>query len=229
MKRWFVLAIAAAGAVVGSKVLIENVLGFDLQPVATAWIAEAGAGSAVAVVALLALDLFIPVPSSVVMVLSGAAFGIAWGSLLSLVGSMCGAWVGFELARRYGRAVSARMVGGGELEQLERVFDRHGVVTVIVTRALPIVMETASVVAGLSRMPRSTFLLASLVGTAPIAVIYAYAGALSRQTGSLVPAVVILLAVAAAAALWFRARLAARNGAPASSAGSAAVEVTDRR
>jgi uncharacterized membrane protein YdjX (TVP38/TMEM64 family) len=94
------------------------------------------------------------------------------------------------------------------------------------------VMETASVVAGLSRMPRSTFLLASLVGTAPIAVIYAYAGALSRQTGSLVPAVVILVAVAAASALWFRARLAARDGAAAPTvppAGSAGVEVPDRR
>jgi uncharacterized membrane protein YdjX (TVP38/TMEM64 family) len=45
-------------------------------------------------------------------------------------------------------------------------------------------------------MGRGTFLLASLAGTAPIAVVYAYAGARSREVGNLLPAVVMLVAVA---------------------------------
>jgi uncharacterized membrane protein YdjX (TVP38/TMEM64 family) len=67
----------------------------------------------------------------------------------------------------------------------------------VITRALPVVLETVSVVAGLAGMRRATFLLAALVGTAPIVVVYAYAGAFARDTGNLVPAVIILLAVAA--------------------------------
>jgi uncharacterized membrane protein YdjX (TVP38/TMEM64 family) len=55
-------------------------------------------------------------------------------------------------------------------------------------------------------MKRSTFLLASIVGTLPVVVIYAYAGAVSRQVGSMVPAVVILIAVAGAAWIWHRSR-----------------------
>jgi len=70
-------------------------------------------------------------------------------------------------------------------------------------------METMSLVAGLSGMGRSAFLLASFIGTTPIVLVYAYAGAFSRETGSLVPAAVILTAVSGVAWLWYRSRLAA--------------------
>jgi len=207
MKRSLLLIGVVAGAVVLSKLLFENVLGMGLDTIVTAWVARAGVGSALTVVALLAVDLFLPVPSSLVMVLSGAAFGTWWGSLLSLVGSVGGEWLGFELVRRYGRRASRRIVDDEDLRRLERVFAKYGAGAVIITRALPIVMETMSVVAGLSRMKRGTFLLASLAGTAPVVVVYAYAGSVSRQVGSIVPAVVMLIAVAGGAFLWYRARV----------------------
>ena len=70
----------------------------------------------------------------------------------------------------------------------------------------PVVMETMSVVAGLSTMRRATFLAASLAGTAPIVLVYAYAGAMSREVGSLLPAAVILVAVSGAGWLVYRSR-----------------------
>jgi uncharacterized membrane protein YdjX (TVP38/TMEM64 family) len=155
--------------------------------------------------------LFLPIPSSLIMVLSGAAFGVMWGSMLSLVGSVGGEWLGFELVRRYRHRAAEKIVGDEELERLARVFDRHGMSVVVVTRALPVVMETMSVVAGLSKMSRSSFLLASLIGTVPIVVVYAYAGAVSRQTGSLVPAIVMLIAVAGLGWVIYRARIAERE------------------
>jgi uncharacterized membrane protein YdjX (TVP38/TMEM64 family) len=130
------------------------------------------------------------------------------GSIFSLIGSIGGEWLGFELVRKYGVTASRRIVGDEDLEKMRRVMARHGAAAVLVTRALPVVMETMSVVAGLSQMSRKSFLLASLAGTAPVAVVYAYAGAVSRQVGSLVPAAVMLVAVAGAAWVWYRARLA---------------------
>jgi len=206
MKRTAVLIASVAAAVVLSKLLIENVMGLSIEAIATAWLSRAGAGTAVTVVALLAADLFLPIPSSIVMVLSGAAFGVFWGGLFSLVGSVGGEWLGFELVRAYGRSASARIVGDEEIDRLSRVFDRHGAAAIAVTRALPVVMETMSIVAGLSTMSRGTFLWTSLLGTAPIVVVYAYAGAVSREAGSAVPAVVIVIAIAAAAFLWYRSR-----------------------
>jgi uncharacterized membrane protein YdjX (TVP38/TMEM64 family) len=67
-------------------------------------------------------------------------------------------------------------------------------------------METMSLVAGVSTMRRRTFLWASAIGTAPIVVIYAYAGAMSRETGSVVPAIVILMAVAGTGWILYKAR-----------------------
>lgn len=207
MKKTALLIVSVAGAVILSKLILEDALGVDLGVWAQAWVTNAGALGAVTVVTLLAVDVFLPVPSSLVMVMSGAAFGVVWGSLLAFVGSVGGEWLGFELTRRYGRRISRTIIGDAEVERLERVFARHGAAVVVVTRALPVVMETMSVVAGLSNMRRGTFLAASALGTAPIVVVYAYAGKMSRDAGSLVPAAVIILAVAAASWVWYRARI----------------------
>lgn len=208
MKRTIALIAIVAAFVIGSKLLIENVLGFSFEPWARAWMANAGMSGAAAVVGLLAVDIFIPVPSSIVMILSGAAFGVVWGSVLAFFGSIGGEWLGFELARKYGTALSTRFIGDeAERRRLNDALITHGAAAIAVTRALPVVMETMSIVAGLSPMRRSTFLIASTIGTAPIVIIYAYAGAKSREAGSLVPAVVILLAVAAAGWIWYRATI----------------------
>jgi len=225
MKRLLLLVAGVAAFVVASKLAVENVAGVALEPLATAWLAHAGAGTAVTVVALLASDLLLPIPSSVVMVLSGAAFGVVWGSALSLAGSIGGEWLGFELVRRYGRRASRSIVDDPERLRLERVFARYGAAAVVVTRALPVVMETMSVVAGLSGMSRAAFLTASLVGTAPIVVVYAYAGAVSRETGSIVPAVVMLIAVAGAAYIWYKARVARATPEGVTTAAGAAEDV----
>ena len=204
MRRSLILFAAIAGLVIASKLLVEDVLGIPLEQMAVNWLDDAGAGSAGLIVALLAADVLLPIPSSLVMVLSGAAFGVVGGSLLSLTGSILGEWLGFEMVRRFGRRVTRSVAGEDELAQVSRFFERHGAVAVMVTRPLPIVMETMSLAAGLSNMSRRVFLIASLAGTAPIVVVYAYAGAVSREVGSLLPAAVILVAISAAAWLWYR-------------------------
>lgn len=223
MRRWLWLAVLVVGAVAASKIVVENLLGIDVAPLASRWIAAPGPVSALAIVALLVLDLFIPVPSSLVMVLSGAVFGTAWGALLSTAGSMGGAVLGFELARRYGRGAAARLVGERQLERMRLVVDRHGVAAVLATRGVPVAMEAMSVVAGLSRMHRPRFLLASLAGTVPFAVVYGYAGAMSERAGSIAPGLMVVGALAVAAWLVHRRMLTGQPAAkpPASIAASA--------
>lgn len=207
MKRTTILITSIAVFVIATKLVFENLLGLSLEPLLRMWATSAGTAGAIVVAGLLAADIVLPVPSSLVMIASGAAFGVAWGSVIALVGSIGGEWLGFEVARTYGRRAAERMCGAQDVEKMSGVFQRHGAAAVIVTRALPVVMETMSVVAGLSRMQRGTFLMASLLGTAPIVVIYAYAGAVSRQVGSVVPAIIILLAMAAFGWVLYRTRI----------------------
>lgn len=211
MRRVFWLIGGVAVSVIATKVVFEDLMGLNLAAAATTWVAEAGVGGAVTIGLLLAADILLPVPSSLVMVLSGAAFGVWWGALLSLAGSIGGEWIGFELARKFGVSLSTRLVGDQDMADMRVVMARHGAVAVMVTRALPVVMETMSVVAGLSAMKRSTFLLTSLAGTLPVALAYSYAGALSRQLNNVVPAVVILAGVTVTAWVWYRARIARRD------------------
>jgi uncharacterized membrane protein YdjX (TVP38/TMEM64 family) len=206
---WLIGGVAVA--VIATKVVAEDLLGMNLAAAATTWIADAGVGGAITIGLLLAADILLPVPSSLVMVLSGAAFGVWWGALLSLAGSIGGEWLGFELARKFGVSLSTRLVGEEDMTDMRVVMARHGAVAVMVTRALPVVMETMSVVAGLSAMKRSTFLITSLAGTFPVALAYAYAGALSRQMNNVIPAAVILAGVTVTAWVWYRARITGRN------------------
>jgi uncharacterized membrane protein YdjX (TVP38/TMEM64 family) len=212
MRRTIALIAIVAGVIIGSKLIVENLLGISLEPWARSWLADAGPSAAVAVAGLLAVDIFIPVPSSLVMILSGAAFGVWSGSLIAFIGSIAGEWLGFELARKYGLSLSSKFIGDeAERRRLNQMLATHGAAAIAATRAIPVVMETMSIVAGLSTMPRRSFLIASAIGTAPIVVVYAYAGAMAKETGSLVPAIVILLAVAAAGWIWYRVSVGERR------------------
>ena len=76
MTRTLALIAAVAIAVIGSKLLVENILGIQLEPFLESRLAHAGSGSAAIVIGLLVSDILLPVPSSLVMILSGAAFGV---------------------------------------------------------------------------------------------------------------------------------------------------------
>lgn len=191
------LVLAIGAGVVLSKLLMENVLGIDLSALVTRSAGGPGFSTIAVVFTLLAVDILLPVPSSLIMILSGSLLGVFWGSVVSLAGSVGGQVLGYELARRYGRAAAARLIGDQDLRGMSALMARHGAAVVVVTRALPIMLETVSVVAGLAGMRRATFVLAALAGTAPIVVVYAYAGTVARDTGNLWPAVVIVAAVAA--------------------------------
>lgn len=207
MKGWVILAAGIAAAVIATKILVENVFGIEMAPLVAGWIEEPGTGTALIIVALLLFDLFVPVPSSLVMVSSGALFGTVIGASLSFAGSLGCSIAGFELARRVGRGAAVRAVGEEALRRLERTFDRGGAGAVFITRPLPIVKETMSLLAGLSQMRRPTFIGAAVAGSIPEAALYTYAGASSREMGNLMPAVLIVMALAGAA--WM---LASRRG-----------------
>lgn len=176
-----------------------------------------GGTAAVVGVGLLVADVALPVASSLVMVAHGAVFGVVVGALLSLVGSVGAALLGFGIGRR-GGPLLRRLVPAAERERADVLLDRWGVLAIVATRPVPILAETVAILAGASRMRWSQAAVAAVAGSFPAAVLYALAGDVAASFGNAVTVFAVVVAVAAA--FWLagrrvhRASLAARVESP---------------
>src|SRR5215204_2586250 len=121
--------------------LLVEALNITLLKEPSFWLEQAGVLAGFAGVCLLVVDVALPVPSSLVMVANGALFGVAIGTLLSLVGSTGAALVGFAIGRR-GAPLLARLVSAKERGQADRLLTRWGMLAIIVTRPVPLLAET---------------------------------------------------------------------------------------
>ena len=127
-------------------------------------------------IALLTADVFLPVPSSLVMITNGAVFGVALGTLLSLVGSLAAGLIGFLMGRR-GGSLLARFVPLEQRLQANQLLKKWGLLAIIVTRPVPLLAETTAIVAGTSTIGWKNMTLATFAGSLPAAVLYALTGA----------------------------------------------------
>ncbi len=151
-------------------------------------------GAAVCLCLLLAADIFIPLPSSLVSTAGGYFFGFAAGAAISAVGMSLGCLGGYWLGARWGRRLAERFLPE-DLACLELLQRRHGAWAIAAARPLPVLAEASVFAAGVSRMPRRLFLTVSSLANLWISVVYAAVGAGAASRGS------FLLAFAGAIAL----------------------------
>lgn len=168
------------------------------------WLSGTGRwGAAATGVGLLAVDVFLPVPSSLIMVAHGALFGIAGGTLLSLLGGLAASAVGFALGRR-GSAALRRFVPEDERRRADALLRQWGDLAVVVTRPVPILAESVAILAGTSPLGWRRFLLAAAGGTLPAALLYALTGATAARLDS--AALMFGLILLVAALVWLGGR-----------------------
>jgi uncharacterized membrane protein YdjX (TVP38/TMEM64 family) len=159
-------------------------------------------------VGLLLADVLLPVPSSLVMVLHGALFGLALGTVLSLVGSVGAALVAFGIGRR-GGPLLGRLVSADERARADHLLERWGALAILVTRPVPLLAEATAILAGASPMPWRRAALAALLGTLPVALLYAAVGVLAASVYHWTLAFVLVLPVAGV--YWLLGRSLARS------------------
>lgn len=170
-------------------------LGVPLLTDPTPWLERGGALAACVGVGLLVADVLLPVPSSLVMVAHGALFGVAVGTLLSLLGSVGAALFGFAIGRRGGRTLE-RLVTPEERERADRLLKRWGTLAVIVTRPVPLLAETVAIMAGTSSLGWGRMTAAALAGSLPMSLLYAVTGAAVANIRSTTLVFVCVLLVA---------------------------------
>ncbi len=188
---------------------LVEAMGVDFLQDPSDWMQSRGkAAAAAAGVGLLIADVFIPVPASIVMLAHGKLFGIAMGSALSLLGSVGAAALGFALGRR-GGPLLARLVTPAEKARADDMLREYGALAVLVSRPVPLLAETLSILAGASPMGWGRMLVATVAGNLPACLLYALAGATARDfvSGSLMMGLVLALA----GLFWWAGRTGGRN------------------
>lgn len=130
--------------------------------------------------------IFPPIPSEAVLPLAGyfaerGEFAFAIVVLVATVGSVTGAMLLYELARRGGRPFADAFLRRGRidparLETAERWFMRRGPLVVLVARCIPGVRSVISLPAGVLRMPRGQYLVFTTIGSLIWNVLLVWAG-----------------------------------------------------
>ena len=175
MKRYLLTVFALIVLFTVLFVIVEA-LGVPLLSDPTPWMKHGGILAASIGVGLLIADVVLPVPSSIVMVAHGALFGVLWGTVLSLIGSVGAAVFGFAIGRRGGRLLE-RVVTPAERARASSILARWGTLAIIITRPVPLLAETVAIMAGASSMSWRALVLASIAGSLPPALLYALTGA----------------------------------------------------
>ncbi|MEQ4724669.1 DedA family protein [Nonomuraea sp. B19D2] len=173
-----------------------------------------GAGLAIALE-----NLFPPLPSEVILPLSGFTAGRGQMDLLDVLvcttlGSVIGAlalyWVGALLGRERTLAIAAKLplVKPSDIEKTEAWFLKHGRKTVFFGRMIPLFRSLISIPAGVERMPLVTFTLLTSAGSLIWNTIFVMAGYLLGDNWSVVETYVgvgtkVVIAVVVLAILVF--------------------------
>jgi uncharacterized membrane protein YdjX (TVP38/TMEM64 family) len=151
-----------------------------------AWIASGRASgwtSASIIAGLLALDVFLPVPSSIVSTGAGVLLGFWRGVAVIWIGMILGCGIGYGFGARAAGAART-LVGADSLVRASKVMERHGSWALVICRPIPVLAESSIVFAGLVRSPLMPFIWLTTLSNLGIAIAYAAVGAFSMQTES---------------------------------------------
>jgi len=169
---------------------------------------------AAAEIGVLAADILLPVPSSLVATLGGASLGLLAGTACGSLGLTLGSLAGWLLGRLPGSRGRAGVEASARTMRAAREH-RFGPLVVVLTRPLPILAEAAAILAGATGMPWRTFLAAAAPANLAIAFAWSLAGALGREADSLQWVAVAALAVPATVAAIVAVRSQPPGGIPA--------------
>ena len=198
--RWAVVWVVLIGVVLVPFFLFESEFNaFAARMTATgtaAWLAG------VSIFGLLALDVVLPVPSSIVSTAAGVLLGFWTGAAIVFTGMMVACLFGYALGARAAGA-ARRFVGDDGLRRADALMRRYVDYTIVLCRPVPVLAEASVIFAGLVGAPFGRFVLLSALSNLGIALGYAAFGAFSMRIDSflaaflgalILPGVAILIA-----------------------------------
>lgn len=153
------------------------------------------------IVLLLFIDLFIAVPTMTIIILAGFFIGFELAVFYTFLGLLLASLTGYILSRKYGLKILNKLTSDQEqVEQMKELFNKHGVLVLILSRAVPMLPEISACLAGTCSMSIKKFLTAWSLGTIPYLCVIAYAGSISNLDN---PMPAIYAALGITITFWF--------------------------
>ncbi|HEY7497831.1 MAG TPA: VTT domain-containing protein [Vicinamibacterales bacterium] len=159
--------------------------------------------AAASIFGLLALDVFLPVPSSIVSTAAGVLLGFSAGAAVVWLGMTSACLLGYALGARASGA-ARRFVGEEGLRRADGLARRYGDWTLVMCRPVPVLAEASVIFAGLVGAPFGRFFWICALSNLGIALGYAAFGAFSMSLNSFLVAFLGALVVPGAAMLIAR-------------------------
>ncbi|WP_089717887.1 TVP38/TMEM64 family protein [Candidatus Entotheonella palauensis] len=181
--RWMLLS----GILVAVIVLPFLVLAQPIEAWFQQWLQSATEQeglTALILITLLASDVLLPIPSSLVSTTAGALHGLWPGALVSTSGMTLSCAIGYWLGASAGRRVATRLIGSENLRRCEDLHQRGGDWMIVVARSIPVLAEASTFYAGMGRMRLKRFMGLSALSNLGISLVYAAVGVSSVQLAS---------------------------------------------
>ena len=141
------------------------------------FIRSLGPWGAVASVLLMVLHSFVPFPAEFIAIANGMVVGLWWGTVITWVGAMLGAYLAFGLARGVGRAYVRRRMKEKRLLEVEAWVERHGDAALFLGRLIPAIsFNLMNYAAGLLNISWWTFTWTTGLGILPVTLLMVYMG-----------------------------------------------------
>ncbi len=154
--------------------------------------------------ALLALDVFLPVPSSMNSTMLGALLGVFLGTLISTVSMTISCGIGYLIGAKLSGSKRRRWLPSSEVDRVRRLSETYGKWIIVLARPIPILAEATTIVAGIGRMSGGRFFLLCLLSNLGISFVYALTGAWSVSANTFLLAVAFACCVPLLAAWAFK-------------------------
>jgi uncharacterized membrane protein YdjX (TVP38/TMEM64 family) len=181
-------------------------MGDWFEPLGQAWIEraqESPAAVAGLTVGLLAIDVLLPVPSSVVSTMAGKVLGFWLGTLASWTGMTLGSVAAFAAARAFGRPVALWLSKAPDLDRADALAAQYGPLILVLARPVPVLAEASIVFFGTTRLAWRRFLLPLVLSNLGIAAVYALLGDRVQLPIALAASLALPLAAMLAARKWW--------------------------
>ncbi len=156
------------------------------------------------VTALLAVDILLPIPSSIVSTVAGRLLGFWTATAVSWLGMMIGSVVAFALARAAGRPLALRLSSAQEMDRMDVLSARWGPWVLVLARPVPVLAEASVLLFGVTRLSWLRFLAPVALSNLGIAAAYSLLGDRVQFPLALAASVALPATAALLARKWWK-------------------------